>query len=175
MKLPEHLRRDTIILQPDIDVTGLKKIGEEVTEVLDYIPGELYVKQYIRPKYVRPLDEIANAVITASLPGRLMERYMAGEGVLAQIMVDKYVDHLPLHRQLQRFERSGVKLAQSTVNDWAQSVLTNLVALYQVHKQLVLASLYLHADETTIKVLDEMKKGTTHPGYYWCIITANKK
>src|SRR3954468_12233347 len=72
MKLPEHLRREITILQPDADVTGLKKIGEEVTEVLDYIPGELYVKQYIRPKYVQPLNEINNTVITASLPGRLI-------------------------------------------------------------------------------------------------------
>lgn len=52
MKFPEHLRKETTILQPETDVTNLKKIGEEVTEILDYTPGELYVKQYIRPKYV---------------------------------------------------------------------------------------------------------------------------
>lgn len=175
MKLPEHLRRDTIILQPDTNVTGLKKIGEEVTEVLDYIAGELYVKQYIRPKYVQPVDETNNTVITASLPGRMMEKCMAGEGLLAQIIVDKYVDHLPLHRQMQRFERSGVKLAQSTVNDWAGSVLAVLITLYHIHKQLVLSSGYLHVDETTIKVLDENKKGKTHLGYYWVYHNSKQK
>ena len=175
MKLPEHLRRDTIILQPDTDVTGLKKIGDEISEVLDYIPGELYVKQYIRPKYVVPLSDTDNTVITASLPGRLLEKCMAGEGLLAQIIVDKYADHLPLHRQLQRFERVGVKIAQSTINDWVKAALTHLIALYQTHKQLVLESLYLHADETTIKVLDENKKGKTHLGYYWVYHNSEQK
>ena len=59
MKLPEHLRRETTILQPDTEVTNLKKIGEEVTEILDYTPGELYVKQYIRPKYVVPVKPVS--------------------------------------------------------------------------------------------------------------------
>lgn len=175
MKLPEHLRRETIILQPDTDVTGLKKIGDEISEVLDYTPGELYVKQYIRPKYVAPLNDTNSAVITASMPERLMEKCMAGEGLVAQILVDKYADHLPLHRQLQRFERVGLTIAQSTINDWVKAALTHLIALYQTHKQLVLASLYLHADETTIKVLDEIKKGKTHLGYYWVYHNSEQK
>jgi transposase len=167
MKLPEHLRREVILVQPATDVTGLKKIGDEVSEVLDYIPAELYVKQYIRPKYVQPLSEVSSTVITPSLPRRIMEKCMAGEGLLAQIIVDKYVDHLPLHRQMQRFARVGVNIAQSTINDWVKAVLTHVAALYEAHKKIVLACGYLHADETPLKVLDENKKGTTHQGYYW--------
>ena len=175
MKLPEHLRRDTIILQPDMDVAGLRKIGDEVSEVLDYIPGELYVKQYIRPKYAQPVSETSTAVLTASLPGRLLGKCMAGEGLLAQIIVDKYADHLPLHRQLQRFQRAGVTIAQSTINDWAQATLNQLSALYEAHKRLVLQSSYLHADETPLKVMDENKKGTTHRGYYWVYHNSREK
>jgi len=175
MKLPEHLRRETIIVQPEADVTGLRKIGDEVSEVLDYTPGELYVKQYIRPRYVQPLTELTNIVVTASLPGRLLDKCMAGEGLLAQIVVDKYVDHLPLHRQLQRFQRAGVSIAQSTINDWVRAVLTQLTALYEAHKKQVLDSGYLHADETPIKVLDETKKGTTHQGYYWVYHNSKEK
>ena len=175
MKLPEHLRREITILQPQSDVSGLKKIGDEVTEVLNYIPGELYVKQYIRPRYVQPLSDITNTVITASLPGRIMEKCMAGEGLLAQIIVDKYVDHLPLHRQMQRFERAGVKIAQSTINDWVKAVQTHITALYEAHKKMVLACGYLHADETPLKVLDENKKGTTHQGYYWVYHNSREK
>jgi transposase len=167
MKLPEHLRRETLILQPDTDVTHLKKIGEEVTEILEWVPGELYVKQYIRPKYVVPVSETNTTVITASLPNRIVEKSMAGEGLLAQIIVDKYVDHLPLHRQLQRFERAGVTIAQSTINGWMTSTLEQFLTLYELHKKEVLASYYLHADETTIKVLDRDKPGATHQGYYW--------
>lgn len=175
MKLPEHLRRETIIVQPDTDVTGLKKIGDEVSEVLNYIPGELYVKQYIRPKYIVPVNDTDHTVITASLPGRLMEKCMAGEGLLAQIVVDKYMDHLPLHRQLQRFERAGVTIAQSTISNWMCNVLMTLVCLYELHKTQVLNSHYLHADETTIKVLDETKKGKTHLGYYWVYYSSAQK
>jgi transposase len=175
MKLPDHLRRDIFILQPEADVRGLKKIGDEITEVLDYIPGELYVKQYIRPKYVIPVDVTDNTVITASLPGRLLEKCMAGEGLLAQIIIDKYVDHLPLHRQLQRFERARVTIAQPTICGWVKLVLMHLVALYDLHKQYVLASHYLHVDETTIQVLDEDKKGKTHRGYYWLYHNSEQK
>jgi len=74
MKLPDHLRRETILLKPETDVTGLQKIGEEVTEILNYIPAELYVKQYIRHKYAAPFGDGSSTVITASLPGRLMEK-----------------------------------------------------------------------------------------------------
>ena len=167
MALPEHLRRETIILQPDTDISGLKKIGDEITEILDLIPGELYVKQYIRPKYVVPLSEVNDTIITASLPARIMEKCMFGEGLLAQILVDKYCDHLPLYRQMQRFQRAGVTIAQSTMNSATARTLNSLFALYEAHKKMVLESKYLHVDETGIRVMDEKKKGTTHQGYYW--------
>lgn len=175
MKLPENIRREIIVLQPDTDVSGLKKIGDEITEILDFIPGELFVKQYIRPKYIQPASEISTTVITASLPGRMMEKCKAGEGLLAQILVDKYMDHLPLHRQLQRFERAGVTIAQSTINDWAKNSLFAITTLYELHKNQTLSTGYLHADETKLKVLDETKKGTTHPGYYWVYHNSQEK
>ena len=167
MKLPETLRRETVVLLPDFDTTGLKKIGEDITEILDLVPGELYVKQYIRPKFVKPLTQTNDTVIAASLPGRMMEKCMAGEGLLAQIIVDKYMDHLPLHRQLQRFARVGLDIAQSTINGWTKNTLDLLVGLYDLHKQLILNSGYLNADETGIRVMDDDKKGTTHRGFYW--------
>lgn len=175
MKLPDHLRRETILLKPETDVSGLQKIGDEVTEILDYIPAELYVKQYIRHKYAAPFSDGLSTVITASLPGRLMEKCMAGEGLLAQMIVDKYVDHLPIHRQLQRYERMGVKIAQSTSNDWFRNTLSHLCSLYEAHKRLTLATGYLGADETPIKVLDEDKKGTTHRGFYWVYHNSEQK
>jgi len=167
MKLPEHLRREVFLLKPDMDVSRLQKMGEEVTEILDYVPAELYVKQYIRPKYAAPLSDGSGTVITAALPGRLMEKCMAGEGLLAQMVVDKYADHLPIHRQLQRYERMGVRIAQSTSNDWMRMTLNHLHSLYEVHRKITLDAGYLSADETPIKVLDEEKKGSAHKGYYW--------
>ena len=165
--LPSSLRREIILLTPETDTSKLKKIGEEITEVLDLIPGEFYVKQYIRSKYVVPVSDTNTTVITASLPERVMEKSMFGEGVIAQILVDKYCDHLPLYRQLQRFKRIGLTIAQSTITSLVARALDELGALYEAHKKMVLVSGYLHADETTIKVMDDSKKGTTHQGYYW--------
>jgi transposase len=164
MKLPESLRREEILIEPTGDTAGCKKIGEEITEVLEYEPGELYVKQYRRPKYAKPDN---SGVMIGQLPSRPIEKAMAGEGLLAQIIIDKYIDHLPLHRQMQRFERAGVKLAYSTLTDWVSGACTLITPLFEALKTAVLQSNYLHADETPIKVMDKYKKGETHRGYYW--------
>lgn len=164
MKLPEHLRREQIIIEPSEDITGCKKMSEEITEVLEYEPGELYVKQYKRIKYVKPDN---GGIVIGQLPSRPLEKAMAGEGLLAQIITDKYIDHLPLHRQMQRFERSGVKLAYSTLTDWVSSTCALITPLFEALKAEVLQSSYLHVDETPIKVMDKDKKGETHRGYYW--------
>lgn len=164
MKLPESLRREEIIIGPSSDITGCKKMGEEITEVLEYEPGELYVKKYIRIKYAKPSNA---GVLIGELPVRPLEKAMAGEGLLAQIIIDKYVDHLPLHRQMQRFERTGIKLAYSTLTDWVSGTCKLIGPLFEALKKEVLQSPYLHADETPIKVMDKSRQGETHRGYYW--------
>ena len=164
MNLPKHLRCEEIVIEPAEDSTGYKKIGEEVTEVLEYKPGELYVKRYIRFKYAKPDN---SGVIIGKLPSRPIEKAMAGEGLLAQIVIDKYCDHLPLYRQMQRFERAGVKLSYSTLTDWVSDTCKLITPLFEALKTEVLKSNYVHADETPIKVLDKDKKDSTHRGYYW--------
>ena len=116
--LPAHLRREEIRLEPESDVQALKKIGDEITEELEYQPGELYVKRYVRPKYARPDGE---GIIVASLPTRPIDKGIAGPGLLAQILISKYVDHLPLYRQRQQFRRHGVEIAESTLNGWVKA------------------------------------------------------
>ena len=166
--LPPHLRREETILEPAIIPEGSRKIGEEITEELEYEPGELYVKKYVRPKYATPQSSTANTeIIVAPMPVRPIEKAIAGPGLLAQVVIDKYVDHLPLYRQMQRFERAGVKIAYSTLTDWVSATCTLIDPLYQTLKSEVLKSGYLHADETPIKVLDNDKKGKTHRGYFW--------
>lgn len=164
MKLPESLRREEIIIEPASDITGCKKMGEEITEVLEYEPGELYVKLYRRIKYAKPAN---SGVLIGDLPVRPLEKAMAGEGLLAQIVIDKYVDHLPLYRQMQRFERTGIKLPYSTLTDWVSGTCRLIEPLFGALKKEVLQSPYLHVDETPIKVMDKDKKGETHRGYYW--------
>lgn len=172
MKLPESLRREQIVIEPAEDITACKKMGEEITEVLEYEPGELYVKQYKRVKYAKPGND---GVLIGKLPSRPIEKAMAGEGLLAQIVIDKYVDHLPLYRQMQRFERSGVKLSYSTLTDWVADTCKLITPLFEALKGEVMQTGYLHADETPIKVMDKDKKGETHRGYYWVYQNSIKK
>lgn len=163
-ELPSHLERREIIIEPDEDVSGLDKIGEEVTEELEYEPGRLYVNRYIRPKYVRGDN---TGVIIGQLPSRPIERGLAGPGLLSHIMISKYIDHLPVYRQIQQFKRQDVKLAKSTVDNWLRECGKLLYSINEVHRQRLLQSTYLMVDETPIKVLDKGKKGKTHQGYFW--------
>ncbi len=166
--LPEHLERREQIIEPSEDTSGLKKIGEEVTEELEYDPAKLFVNRIIRPKYAKPGGE---GVIIAPMAERPLPKAIAGPGLLAQVVIDKYADHLPLHRQMERFKRDGVNIAYSTLTDWISGTVSLITPLYEALKSNVLGSHYLHADETPIKVLDKDKKGTSagsvHRGYFW--------
>ncbi len=169
LALPSHLPVEEIVLEPQEDTTGLKCIGKEITDQLELVPAKLYIKRYIRPKYIKPTDEtcLDHQGIIAELPIFPIEKGIAGPGVLAQIMVDKFVDHLPIHRQIERFKREGVHLPSSTLNGWQEAVCNLLEPLYDTLKNRVLAQGYLQVDETPIPVLDKTNKGKTHRGYHW--------
>lgn len=164
MPLPAHLPRVEHHIEPQINTEGMKKIGEEITETLEYIPGKLLVNKYVRSKYASINGE---GVVIGTLPSRLIEKGIAEASLLAYLLTSKYVDHLPLHRQIEIFKRLGVKLPPSTVSDWVSYSLNALKPLYEVLLSKVKNSCYLQADETPIKVLDKDKKGDTHRGYYW--------
>jgi transposase len=162
---PEHLRREERIIIPHgIDPSTARKMGEDVTETLAYTPAELFVKRVVRPKY---LDGVTGGIVQALAPERSFERSHVDTSVIAQIIVEKFIDHLPLNRQINRFARLGVTISDSTMGNWVAASAAFLLPLYEAHKRLVLASGYLHADETVIKVLDSDKKNATHQGFYW--------
>jgi transposase len=164
MKLPEHLERREKIIEPTEDVSDCRKIGEEVTEELEYEPGKLFVNRYVRPKYAKPDTA---GIVTAPMIERPLPKAIAGSGLLAQIVIDKYVDHLPLYRQQERFKREGINIPYSTITDWVSGTCKLILPLYDALKLLIMQSDYLHADESPIKVLDKDKKGETHRGYFW--------
>ena len=144
MVLPSTLPRQEEIIQPIEDVTGWTEMGVEITEVLERIPGKLFVHQYKRPKYKDPLT---GRIVIGELPSRPIDKGIAGPGLLAQIVIDKYVDHLPIYRQVQRFEREGMKLPVSTLTDWVSGTCNLLEPLYEAHRKQVLSNDYLQADE----------------------------
>jgi transposase len=164
LPLPDHLERVDVIIEPKEDVTGLVKIGEEITEQLECEPGKLLVKRYRRAKYAKPKGE---GIITGELPSFIVPRGIAGASLLALIIIQKYVDHLPLYRQIEIFKRMGIVIPSSTMSDWVAMCIKELTPLYEALKAKLLSAKYLMADETPIKVLDRNKKGNIHLGYYW--------
>ena len=166
--LPAHLRRQEIILIPTEDITGLKPVGEEITEILEYQQGELYVKKYIRPEYIQPtVDGTQAKRVIAALPNIPIAKSYVGASLLAHLMASKYIDHLPIYRQLQMLSRQKVAIEDNTVNNWFKQGCNLIAPLFEAHERQVLQTQYLGVDETPIKVLDKTKKGTTHQGYYW--------
>ena len=173
LALPEHLPRVDQIIPPLEDVTGLKKIGEEITERLECDPGKLFVTRFIRYKYAKENNE---GVIIADLPCSPIEKGIAGASVLALVVVQKYVDHLPLYRQIEQFRRMGIVIPSSTMSDWVKTSAHLITPLYDALVKKIQKSNYLQADETRIQVLERDEKSRpnnlsgrakTHRGWYW--------
>jgi transposase len=170
---PEHLERvvKTIYPQGFDENTQASCIGEEITEVLNYIPAKLIVEQTVRPKYKTE----QNKIVIAELPSRPIAKGLFGIALIVRILIDKYVDHLPLYRQNERFKREGVTIADSTLGDVPRQVAQLMELLYQELLKEVLQSGYINVDETPTPVLDSSKKGKTHRGYHWVYHSPEKK
>ncbi|WP_226294194.1 IS66 family transposase [Aquimarina algicola] len=170
--LAAHLPRVEETIEPEGLPIGAKKIGEEITELLEYTPSNIYVRKIIRPKYVLP--EAQNIVI-GSLPSLPIPKGNAGAGLLAQILVNKFCYHLPFYRQRQIFKGQGVMLSEATLCGWFNATTRLLAPLYDCLEKQLLQSNYLQIDESPIKVQDFHKtkaktkqgKGTLHMGYHW--------
>ncbi|HVU98001.1 MAG TPA: IS66 family transposase [Puia sp.] len=167
--LPAHLPKVDIVQEPMEDTSGLEKIGEEITEQLDYTPGKLLVRRYIRPKYAKVVTDGTGytEVIIAPLPDFPIEKGIPAPGLLAQILVDKHVDHLPIYRQIKRYQRDGVKLSASTISGWLDATADLLQPLGKELIKVVLGGDYVQADETPLPVLNGETKGAAHTGYLW--------
>jgi len=180
LPLPASFLRQQIIIEPPaIDTSKLKKIGDEITEELEYTPGKLFVKQYIRPKYANPAT---GGILFAELPERPITKGIAGPALLAYIIISKFVNHLPVYLQIQQFAREGVNIPSSTMNDWITACCQLLEPLYQCLVKTVVSCDYIQVDESPLKVLDKAKKmgqpgaitGFNNlPSINWsCLITA---
>ncbi|MDF1573485.1 MAG: transposase [Bacteroidales bacterium] len=165
LSLPDHLPVEEIIIEPEEDVTGLKCIGHEVTDELEYQQAILKINRFMRPKYAR---EDNQGIICGELPSRPIDKGIAGPGLLSHILVSKYVYHLPFYRQSQRFKTEHqIDIPRSTMGGWQGTIARLLHLLHEEQKRQVLGQGYLEVDETPIQVLDPKKKGKTHRGYYW--------
>ena len=144
----------------------LVKIGEEVTSKLAHKPGSFFIKQIVRPKYGLPEGA---GVITAPLPESLLERCQADESLLAEIVVKKFGDHLPLYRQAEIMAREGVYISRQLLSQWMLSVGSALKPLYMAMLNRVLQSNNIFYDETPLDML-KPGKGKTHQAYMWVLV-----
>jgi len=172
LALPANLPRVEQVIEPGEDLSQAKKIGEVISEYMEYTPGKLHVQKIVRPKYILPESE---RIVIADLPSLPIPRSNVGPGLLAQIMVGKFVDHNPFHRQIQQFKRQGVDIAESTMNDWFSGTCRLLEPLYDRLKQRVQQTDYLMGDETPIPVLTNDKPNATHKGYHWVYLAPLEK
>ena len=167
--LPVHLPRiETIVDIGDHACpccrNGLHLIGEDVSERLDIVPAQLRVIVVRRPKYAcRACEDV---VVQAPAPARLIEGGLPTEATVAQVLVSKYADHLPLYRQAQIYARQGVNLDRSTLADWVGRAAWHLRPVHERLLARLKASPKLFADETTAPVLDP-GRGKTKTGQLW--------
>jgi len=144
----------------------LVKIGEEVTSKLAHKPGSYFIKQIVRPKYGLPNGE---GVLTADLPGSLLDRCQADDSLLADIAVKKFGDHLPLYRQSEIMSREGIMISRQILCQWLLRAGVALKPLYDEMLAQILKSGNIFYDETPIDMLDP-GKGKTHQAYMWVIV-----
>jgi transposase len=165
--LPAHLPRVDRLHEPDSQTCKcgcqLKRIGEDVSEKLDYTPGAFTVERHVRGKWV---CSDCHTMIQAPVPAEVIDKGIPTAGLLAQVLVAKYADHLPLYRQEAIFARAGMALARSTLSSWAGQCGVRLQPLVDALKDHVLQCAVVHADETPVAMLAP-GTGKTHRAYLW--------
>lgn len=169
--LPAHLPREIElhnVNESDCPQCGgeFRCIGEDVSEVLEHIPAYFKVIRHVRPKLA---CNCCGTIHQADAPERPIVRGIAGPGLLAQVLVSKYCDHLPLYRQSQIYARAGVDLARSTLADWVGQSSRLLSPLAEALRRYTLSGTTVHADDTPVPVLSP-GRGSTRTGRFWTYV-----
>lgn len=168
---PEHLPRETIVHAPSRCTcadcgAALRKLGEDISEMLDYEPGYFKVIRHVRPK----LSCVhCSQVLQMPAPARPIERGIPAPGLLAQVIVAKYGDHCPLYRQQAIYRRAGVELERATLADWVGGASRLLEPLVKSLGRYVLGAEKIHGDDTPVPVLDP-GQGKTKRGRLWTYV-----
>jgi transposase len=171
--LPAYLPRESHIHEPSSGTCScpkcggaLRPAGEDVSEVLEYVPEHWKVHRHVRPKYS---CDACESLVQANAPSRPIERGYAGPGLLAHVVVSKYCDHLPLYRQSQIYGRSGVELDRATLAEWVGTLSALVDPLINALATYVMSAYKLHADDTPIPVLAP-GTGKTRTGRLWSYV-----
>lgn len=166
--LPDHLPRQTVVHTPVDRRCGecgkpLRKMSEDVREILDFIPGRFVVRRHVCEKFS---CRDCGGIVEGELPAMPIEKGLPGAGLLAHVLVSKFADHLPLYRQAQIYAREGVALGRATMAGWVGKMAALLAPLAQRIESHVLGGEAIHTDDTPVPVLDP-GRGRTKTGRYW--------
>ena len=168
--LPAELPRQTFTHEPESTVctaTGcgsqMKRIGEDVSEKLDYVPGVFCVHRHVRGKWA---CACCQTLVQVAVEPHIIDKGIPTPGLLAQVLINKFADHLPLHRQEAIFGRAGVALPRSTLAQWVGSCGVELQPLVDALKRDIFRRSVIHADETPVQML-KPGHGKTHRAYLW--------
>ena len=168
-RLPGHLPREETVLELEEDdrrchccAEPMGEIGREVSETLDYKPASLFVRRTIRPKYA--CQKCHEGVLTAEPPRGPIERGLPGPGLLAQVVVGKYADHLPLNRQESILARHGLEISRQTLSDWVAAVANLYTPIRDVLKAQILKGPRIFTDDTQVRVLNPERRVKKPPG-----------
>jgi transposase len=169
--LPAELPRETETIAPAQEACPdcggtLRGLGEDVTEMLEYVPGRFKVTRTVRPKLS---CAGCSRIVQAPAPNRPIDRGLAGPGLLAHVLVAKYADHLPLYRQSEIYRREGIELDRSTLADWVGGASRTLQPLVDALRKYVLSAEKLHGDDVPVPVL-EPGNGKTKTGRLWTYV-----
>ena len=176
-KLP-HFRVEHPISTPQCSCCGeeMRKIGEDIVRELESLPARLFVNEHVHPRFA--CSTCKDKVVQPPLPCSVkpLSRCIVGPGLLSQIYVSKYVDHVPLYRQEQIFVRQGFEIPRRNMCGWMELADERyLRRLWEALKREMFKESYLQGDETTFKVQDGVTKGECHKGYLWGTYAPEKK
>jgi transposase len=164
-----RVRREHDLTEPERPCPGCQtlrtKIGEDVSEQLEYVPSSLFVIQHVRPKYACP--KCRDQVVAADKPEQPIAKGLPGPGLLAHVAVSKHADHLPLNRQSRILARHGVTLSRSTLCDWMRAVGRTLEPLVDLMRRRILRSALIQTDDTPVDVLQRGSKKNVRLGRLW--------
>jgi transposase len=169
--LPAQLPRETVTYAPKQEACPdcggtLRHLGEDVSEILEYVPARFKVIRQVRPKLS---CSGCDRIVQEPAPSRPIDRGLAGPGLLAHVLVAKYSDHLPLYRQSEIYEREGMDLDRSTLADWVGGASRTLAPLVEAIRKYVLNTAKLHGDDTPVPVLSP-GNGSTKTGRLWTYV-----
>jgi transposase len=171
--LPSQLKRieHHYDIEPAVCPQGhpLKRIGEEVSEQLDCIPAQFFVHRHIRGKYT---CACCQTIVAAAMPAQIIDKGIPAAGLLAQVIIAKHDDHLPLYRQEEIYRRSGAFIARSSMASWIGQCGVRLEPLVQALREYLMRQSVLHGDETPVKLLAP-GTGKTDTGYAWVLRTSD--